>query len=84
MASLDDAIATGNELNILKATRDIVAEKLETSESGRDIAALSKQMQELTEKIAQLEKQHGQKTRSTALSNARNKVKIGRESNSKN
>ncbi len=75
--NLSDAIASGDELRILKATRDIVAEQMQSSVSGRDIAALSKQMQELTEKIAQLEKQQGTKRKQSALEKARKQVKHG-------
>lgn len=71
MPILADAIANGDELGILKATRDLVAERLEHSESGRDTAALSKQMQELTEKITAIEKKRGSKQKVSALEKAR-------------
>lgn len=77
MQRLSEAIAEGDELGILKATRDIVAERLENSESGRDTAALSKQMQELTEKISALDKKRGNKKKLSALEKARKQAANG-------
>lgn len=75
--TLVDAIASGDEYRILKATRDLVADRLEGSESGRDTAALSKQMQELTEKITAIEKKRGSKQKVSALEKARKAAKRG-------
>lgn len=77
MQRLSEAIADGDELGILKATRDIVAERLENSDSGRDTAALSKQMQELTEKISALDKKRGNKKKLSALEKARKQAANG-------
>lgn len=71
MTALSEAVASGDELLILKATRDLVAGQLEATESGRDMAALSKQMQELTEKISALERKRGTKQKTSALEKAR-------------
>lgn len=75
--SLVEAISSGDEYRILIATRNLVADRLEQSESGRDTAALSKQMQELTEKIAALEKKRGAKQKQSALEKARKAARRG-------
>lgn len=61
-----EAVASGDELRILYATRRAVAQDLDTCESGRDMAALSNRMIELCERITELEKQRKPKHR-TAL-----------------
>lgn len=64
------AVASGDELRILYATRKVVADELQACESGRDIAALSNRMIELCERITELEKQQKPK-RKTALDSVR-------------
>lgn len=64
------AVASGDELRILYATRKVVADELQACESGRDIAALSNRMIELCERITELEKQRKPK-RKTALDSVR-------------
>lgn len=64
------AVASGDELRILYATRKVVADELQSCESGRDIAALSNRMIELCERITELEKQQKPK-RKTALDSVR-------------
>lgn len=77
--TLEQAIASGDELRILYATRRIVASQLEDCQSGRDTASLSKQMQDLTARIATIEKQRGSSKKETALEKARKKaVKRGK------
>ena len=66
-----EAVEGGNELEILRQTRRIVAEQLAACESGRDIAALSKQMQDLTAKIVELEKIAKKATNRNGLAAAR-------------
>jgi len=72
--SLPEAIESGDEYEILTATRRLVAKELSTCESGRDIAALSKQMQELTAKIAVLDKSRAKQGRRSSLDKARQAV----------
>lgn len=69
--SLSQAIESGDEYRILKATQRIVAAQLEESRSGRDVAALSKQMQELTAKIGALEKARGKASKRSSIERAR-------------
>lgn len=69
--TLVDAVSSGDEMRILKATRELVANQLQSTESGRDMAALSKQMQELTARISELEKRQGTKKKQSALDKAR-------------
>lgn len=64
------AVASGDELRILYATRKVVADELQACESGRDIAALSNRMIELCGRITELEKQRKPK-RKTALDSVR-------------
>ena len=64
--SIASAVASGDELRILYATRRAVALDLDTCESGRDMAALSNRMIELCERITELEKQRKPKHK-TAL-----------------
>lgn len=68
--SIAEAVASGDELRILYATRRAVASDLDSCESGRDIAALSNRMIELCERITELEKQQKPKRR-TALDSVR-------------
>lgn len=65
-----EAVASGDELRILYATRAVVADELQMCESGRDIAALSNRMIELCERITDLEKQR-KPARKTALDSVR-------------
>lgn len=68
--SVIQAVESGDELQILYATRRAVAVELESCDSGRDIAALSNRMIELCERITELEKSRKPK-RKSALSAAR-------------
>ena len=68
--SIATAVASGDELRILYATRRAVAGELQTCESGRDVAALSNRMIELCERITELEKQR-KPARKTALDTVR-------------
>lgn len=72
--SIAEAVASGDELRILYATRRVVASDLDACESGRDIAALSNRMIELCERITELEKQQKPK-RKTALDAVRKVMK---------
>ena len=65
LESIAEAVASGEELRILYATRRVVAHDLDACESGRDIAALSNRMIELCERITELEKQQKPKRRTT-------------------
>lgn len=69
--TLVDAVSSGDEMRILKATRELVANQLQSTGSGRDMAALSKQMQELTVRISELEKRNGSRKKQSALDKAR-------------
>lgn len=68
--SISEAVESGDELRILYATRKVVADELQTCESGRDIAALSNRMIELCERITELEKQR-KPSKKTALDSVR-------------
>lgn len=70
LETISAAVASGDELRILYATRKVVADELQACESGRDIAALSNRMIELCERITELEKQQKPK-RKTALDSVR-------------
>lgn len=68
--SISEAVESGDELRILYATRKVVADELQTCDSGRDIAALSNRMIELCERITELEKQR-KPSKKTALDSVR-------------
>lgn len=72
--SISQAVATGDELAILYATRKAVALELDSCESGRDMAALSNRIIELCERITELEKAQKSK-RKTALDSVRKLTK---------
>lgn len=63
--SIAEAVASGDELRILYATRRAVANDIDGCESGRDMAALSNRMIELCERITELEKQQKPKRKTT-------------------
>lgn len=72
--SISQAVASGDELSILYATRRAVAMELDSCESGRDMAALSNRIIELCERITELEKAQKPK-RKTALDSVRRLTK---------
>lgn len=63
--SIAEAVASGDELRILYATRRAVARDIDGCDSGRDMAALSNRMIELCERITELEKQQKPKRKTT-------------------
>lgn len=63
--TIAEAVASGDELRILYATRRAVARDIDGCESGRDMAALSNRMIDLCERITELEKQQKPKRKTT-------------------
>ena len=76
--TLTQAIESGDQYAILVATRSIVAEQLQASQSGRDTASLARQMRELTERIAELERAAGKRGKANPVDAARKAVKHAR------
>lgn len=68
--TIEEAVANGDELQILYETRTAIARQMDYCDSGRDMAALSNRMIELCERITELEKQSKPKKK-TALSSVR-------------
>lgn len=68
--SISKAVADGDELEILKETRFIIAEQLESCENGHDLSSLADKMVKLSERITELEKQR-KPSKKTALDSIR-------------
>ena len=68
--SLLQAVENGNELEILKETRLIVAAQLDLCDNGHDLSSLSDKMMKISERITELEKQR-KPARKTALDSVR-------------
>ena len=68
--SLLQAVESGNELEILKETRLIVAAQLDLCDNGHDLSSLSDKMMKISERITELEKQR-KPARKTALDSVR-------------
>lgn len=68
--TLSEAIASGNELEILTETRRLIAAQLEQCDNGHDLSSLSDKMVKISERITELEKQRKPKQK-TALDSIR-------------
>lgn len=53
--TLSDVAARGNQLETLKALRDVLAEQIDITTSGRDLAPLTRQLQIILTQISEIE-----------------------------
>lgn len=63
--SLEQAVNSGDELDILLETRRIIAAQLDACENGHDLSSLADKMVKLCERITELEKQRKPKKKTT-------------------
>lgn len=61
MANLIDAAKSGNKKETLIALRDILAQTIQTCDSGRDMASNSKRLMEVIAEIEAIEKEEEEK-----------------------
>lgn len=67
-----------DRLGVLKATRDMIAEKLEKGAGARDTAALTREMTEVMTQIADYEKRSGANRKGTKLGELLDDMPVGR------
>lgn len=72
--SITQAVANGDELEILVETRRVIAEQMESCENGHDLSSLADKMVKISERITELEKQR-KPARKTALESIRHVMK---------
>lgn len=63
--TLEQAVNSGDELDILLETRRIIAAQLDACENGHDLSSLADKMVKLCERITELEKQRKPKKKTT-------------------
>ena len=65
-ADLIAAAKSGDRLRVLLALRDLLAERLQTSNADRDIASMSRRLMQTIEEIEELEKERAARSTSAA------------------
>lgn len=68
--SINEQVENGNELDILKETRRIIAAQMEACDNSHDISSLADKMMKLCERITELEKRQ-KPAKKTALDSVR-------------
>ena len=68
--TISDAVAGGDELEILHETRRIIAAQMDACENGHDLSSLADKMVKISERITDLEKQR-KPSKKTALDSIR-------------